>query len=218
MLVWISTRNRSPSRMLGRIAAWNRSASGRSERDPAMLTRWFASCSPRGRNSSSLTKRVLAPVVEALLALRGVRFSIAVMAIAELGNLTCFEKPRRLMAFLGLHPSEYSTDERRRLGGITKTGNTPARRALVEGAWAYRFPALVRNSAAFVDRRYFARREGQYSFPALAIISLRMMKTLIFSNTVRDPLMGFFQNLQAAVGKCQSEHRLQGAGSPIFGA
>jgi hypothetical protein len=29
------------------------------------------------------------------------------------------------------------------LGGITKAGNTHARRALIEGAWAYRYPAKV---------------------------------------------------------------------------
>jgi transposase len=100
-----------------------------------------------GRLEIELTQHVkswrLSPVVEALQALRGVRFTVAVTAIAELGDLTRFEKPRQLMAFLGLHPSEHSTGERRRLGGITKTGNTHARRALVEGAWAYRFPARV---------------------------------------------------------------------------
>jgi transposase len=47
------------------------------------------------------------------------------------------------MKFLGLIPSEYSTGERRRQGSITKAGNTHARRALVEGAWAYRYPAKV---------------------------------------------------------------------------
>ena len=47
------------------------------------------------------------------------------------------------MRFLGLIPSEYSSGERRREGSITKAGNTHARRALVEGAWAYRYPAKV---------------------------------------------------------------------------
>jgi transposase len=47
------------------------------------------------------------------------------------------------MSYLGLTPSEYSSGERRRQGGITKAGNTHARRALVEGAWAYRYPAKV---------------------------------------------------------------------------
>jgi transposase len=47
------------------------------------------------------------------------------------------------MKFLGLIPSEYSSAERRRQGAITKAGHTHARRALVEGAWAYRDPAKV---------------------------------------------------------------------------
>jgi transposase len=85
----------------------------------------------------------LAPVVEALQALRGVQFTVAVTIVAELGDLTRFDTPRQLMSYLGLTPSEYSSGERRRQGGITKAGNTHARRALVEGAWAYRYPAKV---------------------------------------------------------------------------
>ena len=41
------------------------------------------------------------------------------------------------MKFLGLVPSEYASGQRRQQGGMTKTGNTHARRVLVEGAWAY---------------------------------------------------------------------------------
>jgi transposase len=85
----------------------------------------------------------LQPVVEALQALRGVQFTVAVTLVAELGDLTRFENPRQLMKYLGLIPSEYSSGERRRQGAITKAGNTHARRALVEGAWAYRYPAKV---------------------------------------------------------------------------
>jgi transposase len=85
----------------------------------------------------------LRPVVDALQALRGVQFTVAVTAVAELGDLTRFDNPRQLMSYLGLTPSEYSTGDRRRQGGITKAGNTHARRALVEGAWAYRYPAKV---------------------------------------------------------------------------
>jgi transposase len=47
------------------------------------------------------------------------------------------------MSSLGLTPSESSSGERRRQGPITKAGNTFARRALVAGAWAYRYPATV---------------------------------------------------------------------------
>jgi transposase len=85
----------------------------------------------------------LHPVVEALQALRGVQFTVAVTTVAELGDLTRFDNPKGIMKFLGLIPSEYSTGERRRQGAITKAGNTHARRALVAGAWAYRYPAKV---------------------------------------------------------------------------
>jgi transposase len=85
----------------------------------------------------------LQPVVEALQALRGVQFTVAVTMAAELGDLTRFDHPRQLMKFLGLVPSEYSTGERRRQGSITKAGHSHARRVLVEGAWASRYPATV---------------------------------------------------------------------------
>jgi transposase len=84
-----------------------------------------------------------APVVEAIQALRGVQFTVAITLIAELGDLTRFDSPRQLMSYLGLTPSEHSSGERRRQGAITKIGNSHARRALIEGAWAYRYPAKV---------------------------------------------------------------------------
>jgi transposase len=85
----------------------------------------------------------LQPVIAALQALRGVQCTVAVTIVAELGDLTRVDTPRQLMSCLGLTPSEYSSGERRRQGSITKTGNTHARRALIEGAWAYRYPAKV---------------------------------------------------------------------------
>jgi hypothetical protein len=83
----------------------------------------------------------LPPVVEALQALRGVPCTVAVPTVAALGDLTRFDKPRARMKCLGLIPSEYAPGERRRPGAMTTAGNTPARRALVAGAWAYRSPA-----------------------------------------------------------------------------
>ena len=65
----------------------------------------------------------LQPVVEAFQAMRGVQSPTAVALAAELGDLTRFDNPRQLAAFVGLIPSEYSTGESRRLGPITKAGN-----------------------------------------------------------------------------------------------
>lgn len=85
----------------------------------------------------------MAPVVMALQALRGVSTIVAVTTVAELGDLARFEHPKQLMAFLGLVPSEHSSGEKKRQGGITKTGNGHVRRVLVEAAQAYRYPARI---------------------------------------------------------------------------
>ena len=85
----------------------------------------------------------LAPVVNALQALRGVSLIVAVTFVAEIGDLRRFENPRRLMAYLGLVPSERSTGDTVRRGGITKAGNGRVRHLLVESAWTYRHPPRV---------------------------------------------------------------------------
>jgi transposase len=85
----------------------------------------------------------LSPVVEALQALRGVPFTVAVTTVAELGDLPRFAQPRPRLNSLGLTPSDDASGARRQPGRIPKTGNTQARRVLGEGAWAYRYPAKV---------------------------------------------------------------------------
>jgi transposase len=85
----------------------------------------------------------LAPVVQAIQALRGIDFIAAVAFLSEIGDLSRFANPRQLMGYLGLTPSEDSTGDTVRRGGITKAGNGRARRTLVESAWTYRFPARV---------------------------------------------------------------------------
>jgi transposase len=89
-------------------------------------------------------------VVAALQACRGIQLIHAVRIVAELGDLSRFGHPRRLMAYLGLIPSEDSSGEHRQQGAITKAGNSSARRALVEAAWAYQYTAKV---SALIARR-----------------------------------------------------------------
>jgi transposase len=85
----------------------------------------------------------LAPVVHALRSLRGLDLIAAATLVAELGDVTRFEKPSQLMAYLGLVPSESSSGRTRRQGGITKAGNGAVRRILIEAAWSYRYPARI---------------------------------------------------------------------------
>jgi len=76
--------------------------------------------------------------VGALRCFRGIDTVTGMGLVAELHDFMRFESPRGLMAFVGLVPSEYSSGEREKRGGITKTGNSHARRLLIEAAWHYR--------------------------------------------------------------------------------
>jgi len=96
------------------------------------------------------TEPPFAEVVGRLCCLRGIGVLTALALTVELGDWTRF-RPQSLGPFLGLTPSEDSTGERRRLGSITKTGNTHARRLLVEAAWQQRRP--LRESATLTRRR-----------------------------------------------------------------
>ena len=83
----------------------------------------------------------LEPIVDGLMALRGVNLIAAMGFISELGDLSRFSKPTELMAYLGLVPSEHSSGNSRHQGGITKSGNGHVRRLLIESGWCYRFTA-----------------------------------------------------------------------------
>lgn len=85
----------------------------------------------------------MGPLVKALRALRGLDTLAAVTFAAAVGDVSRFETPRKLMAYLGLVPSQHSSGERIVHGGLTKTGNRDARRMLIEAAWSYRYPARV---------------------------------------------------------------------------
>jgi transposase len=114
----------------------------------------------------------LAPVVDALQALRGVQLITAATIMVEIGDLRRFDSPQQLMGYLGLVPGERSTGDSVRRTGITKAGNGRVRRALVESAWAYRHlprtsrlkhyvhervPTAVRDIALKAEARLCAR-------------------------------------------------------------
>ena len=85
----------------------------------------------------------LSEAVTALMAMRGMDLISAATFLAEIGDLSRFQTPRELMAYLGLVPSEDSTGDTIKRGPITKSGNRRARRMLVECAWSYQHPPRV---------------------------------------------------------------------------
>jgi transposase len=108
----------------------------------------------RDRLDQAIAELAAAPpyaeIVARLCCLRGVSTLTALALTVELGDWRRFD-PARLGAFLGLVPSESSSGKQRRQGPITKTGNSHARRLLVEAAWHQRRP--LRPSLALAGRR-----------------------------------------------------------------
>jgi len=86
-----------------------------------------------------LAPQAMQELIRGLQALRGIAHISAVTIAAELGNISSrFESARKLMGYSGAFPSEDSSGNRIRRGGITKAGNAHLRRIVVESAWCYR--------------------------------------------------------------------------------
>ncbi len=81
-----------------------------------------------------------APVIARLRCFRGIDTLSAAGLSAEVGDFARFPKPTLLSGFLGIVPSERTSDTKRRQGSITKAGPGHARRLLVEAAHHYRYP------------------------------------------------------------------------------
>jgi transposase len=81
--------------------------------------------------------------VERLRCFRGIDTLTASGLCAEVGSFQRFQKPSLLSGFLGVVPSEYTSDSKRVQGQITKAGPTNARRLLVEAAHHYRHQPAV---------------------------------------------------------------------------
>ena len=85
-------------------------------------------------------------LVKALMALKGIQFLSAMILVAEIGDFSRFDSPARLMAYLGLTPSEYSSGDRTTRSSISKAGNTRVRTLLIEAAMSARFRPKSRSA------------------------------------------------------------------------
>jgi transposase len=89
-----------------------------------------------------------AAVIARLRCFRGVDTLTAAGLCAELGNWRRFPAPARVSSFVGIVPSERTSDSKRRQGSITKAGSSHARRLLVEAAQHYRRPPRIGDALA----------------------------------------------------------------------
>ena len=139
---------------------------------------------------------------------RGIDTLAAMILLTEIGDFQRFAHPRRLMAYLGLVPSEASSGDRTQRGSITKAGNTHVRRILVEACWHYRHPprlgaALARRSqgqpssvraqawrAQLRLHRRYRHLVGHGKRPSVAIVALarELVGFLWAAVTLPDPV------------------------------
>ena len=89
-----------------------------------------------------------APVIARLRCFRGIDTLTAAGLCAEVGDFARFPRPGLLSGFLGIVPSERTSDSKRRQGSITKAGPPHARRLLVEAAHHYRHHPHVGETVA----------------------------------------------------------------------
>ena len=147
----------------------------------------------------------LSDLVTALMAMRGLDLVSASAFLAEMGDLSRFATARELMGYLGLVPSEQSTGDKVKRGGITKTGNRRARRILVECSWSYRHPPrvgkekLAKVAAAPREAREIAwKAQHRLTCRYRALIRNGKMPTVAVTAIARE-LSGFIWAINRAV-------------------
>jgi transposase len=147
----------------------------------------------------------LSDLVTALMAMRGFDLVSASGLLAELGDLSRFATARELMGYLGLVPSEQSTGEKVRRGGITRAGNRRARRILVECSWSYRHPPrlgkekLIKVAAAPREVREIAWKAQHRLTSRYRALTRNGKKPTVVVTAIARELSGFVWAINRAV-------------------
>ena len=130
----------------GRHFTWLRSLRFENRYDERVYTEYLGEVQRQGERVAALDKDLegvgerepYKEPVAWLRCFRGIDTVSGVCIVAELYAIERFQSPRQLMSYLGLIPSEYSSGENVKKGGITKAGNRRVRRLLVEASWHQR--------------------------------------------------------------------------------
>jgi transposase len=108
------------------------------------------------------------PVVRLLATAPSIGPLPASAVVATADDITRFETAHQFEAFLGLVPGERSSGEKRRIGRITKAGNSRVRYLLVEAGWRMLRSKSEETAALRVWALGVAGRRGQ----RIAVVAL----------------------------------------------
>ena len=118
------------------------------------------------------------PIVALLATAPAVGPVTASAVVATIDDVTRFESAHQFEAFLGLVPAERSSGEKRRIGRITKAGNSRVRYLLVEAGWRIMRSKLAETAALRVWAARIAERRGN----RVAVVALaRRLAGILFA-------------------------------------
>jgi transposase len=109
-----------------------------------------------------------ADTVARLRCFRGIDTLSAAGVSAEVGSFRRFPKPPMLSGFIGIVPSERTSDTKRRQGSITKAGPVHPRRLLVQAAHRYRYAPNIGQTLAVRQEPTPARESASARDQALS--------------------------------------------------
>ena len=144
-------------------AAWLKTLEFEHRTDEFTFEAYFDRLETLGRQLERLDEQILGlsqedfyeDAVGRLRCFHGIDTITAMTIVTEVhGGMQRFGSAREFMAYVGVVPSEHSSSDKKRRGGITKTGNAHLRRILVEAAWHFRHRPGVGKTLA-------KRREGR---------------------------------------------------------
>ncbi len=114
------------------------------------------------------------PGYRTLLRLPGAGKVIAAIFVAEIGDITRFDSPKKLCSWAGLTPKHRESDQTVHRGSITKQRSPLVRWAAIEAVGNYRAKG---NEKLHADYRRIAERRGRYK---ARVAVARKLLTLVF--------------------------------------
>jgi transposase len=150
--------------------------------------------------SSMAADSEFTPTVRKLCCLRGISTLTGFALAVELGDWSRFTGAS-IGAFLGLVPSEHTSGDSRRQGGITKAGNSHVRRLLIESAWHHKPRYVVgktlqaRWDQAPAAARIRAHEGNQRLHHRWSVYSQRKKKHTVATTAIARELAGWCWSL-----------------------
>lgn len=110
-----------------------------------------------------------------LISIPGISYTLASIILSEVGDITRFQTPAKLLAFAGLEPSIYQSRKFQAIGtSMVKRGSTYLRWAIIQAA---RFLVAMRDPT-FKLYQEKKKSEGKHHYVAISHTSKKLLKVI----------------------------------------